>query len=288
MNHSRYGICKLCLREASLRDSHYIPKALYRHYRKDAGGDPIVMTRDLIVSTSKQVHDYVFCAECEHRLNIGGEGYLMKLVARRGNFPLRNMLDGQHHTPAGPFLQFSGTNIGLDVDKIAYYAISMVWRGSAHTWRSLAGQTTGSIVASHMEEMRRYLMGEIALSNDIYVFVLVCLDLVSQIQTLSPFPVDGVSIQRYEMLMSGIFFQVGLGCPADVISQVCCVHAQGHPIFAGDRRGETLKAVHSLHKNAKVAENVPIVGNVTSLIRGGNDRASQKPFNTGDSSQIAN
>ena len=194
------GVCKLCLQLRELENSHLMQKALYRRFLKQSGGSPIVMTPALATSTSKQVRDFVFCRECERRFNVGGEQYVMSQISdARKSFPLRDALRGQTPTRAGPCLQFSGHTAGIDTNKLAYYAVSMVWRGAVHVWQSMAGQTTGLTVKSHMEEMRLYLVGETPLPASIYVFVLVCLDLVSQVQALSPFPVGGVSEQRFEL-----------------------------------------------------------------------------------------
>ena len=261
------GVCKLCLQLRELKNSHFMQKALYRRFLKQSGESPLVMTPALVTSTSKQVRDFVFCGECERRFNVGGERYVMSQISdARKSFPLRDTLREQTPTPAGPFLQFSGHMAGVDVNKLAYYAVSMVWRGAVHSWQSMAGQTTGLTVKSHMEEMRRYLLGETPLPANIYVFVLVCLDLVSQVQALSPFPVGGVSEQRFELLVSGIFFQVGIACPADVISNVCCVHAPGNPIFVGDHGNASLDSLRVLLQKAEVTRGVPETGNVVALV----------------------
>jgi hypothetical protein len=261
------GVCKLCLQLRELESSHLIQKALYRRFLKQSGETPIVMTPALVTTTSKQVRDFVFCRECEGRFNVGGERYVMSQISdARKSFPLRDTLRGQTPTPVGPFLQFSGHTAGVDANKLAYYAVSMVWRGAVHVWKSMAGQVTGLTVKSYMEEMRRYLLGETPLPANIYVFVLVCLDLVSQVQALSPFPVGGVSEQRFELLVNGIFFQVGIDCPADVISNVCCVQAPGNPIFAGDHAKATLDSLRDMLQKAKVTTNVPATGNVVALV----------------------
>ena len=60
-------------------------------------------------------------------------------------------------------------------------------RGGVHPWRAIDGQTSQLAVGSHMGEMLRFLMGEIALPREIRLLVIVCLDFVSQIHTLAPF-----------------------------------------------------------------------------------------------------
>jgi hypothetical protein len=66
--------------------------------------------------------------------------------------------------------------------------------------------------------------------------------------------------------VNGIFFQVGIDCPADVISNVCCVQAPGNPIFAGDHAKATLDSLRDMLQKAKVTTNVPATGNVVALV----------------------
>ena len=43
--------------------------------------------------SSYQITDYVFCGDCEHRLNVNGEQYVLGLVARQNlDFPLLDLL----------------------------------------------------------------------------------------------------------------------------------------------------------------------------------------------------
>ncbi len=91
------GKCKLCLLHKPLCDSHLMPRALYRMARgKGTRGnqDPYVVRRTENKPSSHQVTDYVFCSDCEQRLNKNGEKYVMSLVmVRDGRFPLLETLN---------------------------------------------------------------------------------------------------------------------------------------------------------------------------------------------------
>src|SRR5262245_51549264 len=91
------GICKLCLLNRNLRDSHLMPRSLYKKARRDGPGnqDPLVITKTSRKPSSHQITDYVFCGDCEHRFNVNGENYVMQLVAKRNlDFPLLDTLRG--------------------------------------------------------------------------------------------------------------------------------------------------------------------------------------------------
>src|ERR1700728_4711680 len=123
------GTCKLCLRDRELCDSHFLPKAVYRRFRKGSNRRPVVMTRNLVIASDRQVHDYLLCSECEQRFSVA-ERYVIPLMAGDGGFPMREKLNGQPALPAGPYLRFAGKQVGLDTNKLAYFAVSMVWRAA--------------------------------------------------------------------------------------------------------------------------------------------------------------
>jgi hypothetical protein len=79
------GICKLCLLTKDLRDSHLLPRSLYKKSRGSGtkgNQDPLLVTKDAQKQSSYQITDYVFCVGCEHRLNVNGEQYVLGLVAK--------------------------------------------------------------------------------------------------------------------------------------------------------------------------------------------------------------
>jgi hypothetical protein len=225
------GTCKLCLQTKELCDSHFLPKGIYRRFRKQQSGDPIVMTPKLIVSTSKQVHDYVLCAECEERFS-ARERYILPLMSGDSGFPMIEKLRNEPSVPAGRYLRFSGPVIGIDTEKLAYFAVSMVWRGAVHAWATIDRPRTGGLIVPNMEALRRYLFDEAVLPDDTCVFVLICADRLSQSLVQGPFLVGGPeNDNRFEMLMGGILLQVGVGRSPAERDLVCTVHTKDRAVF---------------------------------------------------------
>jgi hypothetical protein len=248
------GICKLCLQECELQDSHYISAGIYRRVKRMAGTDPIVLTPKLIVSTGRQVKDHVFCAECEERLNAGGERYVLKISAEPPSYPVRDMLRNGRALPFGPSWLYSGKEIGLDVQKIAYYAVSMLWKGSVHQWKTLDRQITSSKVTSHMEDMRRYLLGEAPFPTEIGVVVTVCLDLISQLHFTAPFLLgDEETDTLFEMLIFGLKLRIGITHPNPAVMALSCLNPPNYPIIASDCEKDTVESVGTFHETARVA-----------------------------------
>ena len=155
------GICKLCLNEDDLQDSHFHGKALYRLSRAD-GQDPILLSPNLITQDQKQIKDYLLCRSCEQRFSKMGEEYTMGMVDRsKDGFKMMDLIRANHwnRRTAGEYTMYSGASIGIDTDKLAYYALSIIWRGT-HVWPTYRDRAAGGLkVGDHEEKIRRYLVG---------------------------------------------------------------------------------------------------------------------------------
>jgi len=255
----KLGICKLCLQERDLQDSHWIPASFYRRIKKTENTDPLVLTPNLVIATSKQIRDYVFCAECEHRLNVGGEQYVFSISAEGKTFPIVDKLRPHRSTGLGPFLRYSARETGIDAKKLGYFAVSMLWRGAVHRWKTIDRQINQTAVGSHMEEMRRFLMGEIPLVPEINVMVTVCLDRVSQTYVLAPYLVGGEETDTlFKMLFYGISLTIGVNHPNAALEQLCCVHSTDPSILVHNCEADTTGSVEHFFKTARHAPNVKL------------------------------
>jgi hypothetical protein len=254
------GICKLCLLENELQDSHLVGRAIYRLIREEEGEDPIVMTPKIVLQTSQQVSDYLFCKHCEDRFSNGGEKYVTGLVWRKDKFPLLDKIKLALYKVELRHLEVSGENIGIDTNKLAYYAVSVVWRAAVHVWKTIGQQATSVILpAADLEKMRKYLLGEGPLPDNVGVVVTVCTDQASQMQVLFPTMLaDPTTYQDYWFLVRGLRFNVMVGLAEAKVdfTKVCCVRSAGRKIFAANMEKMTLEAVRHFHTTAKVAQNV--------------------------------
>ena len=88
-------LCKLCKQDRELRDSHFLPAAVYAQLRNpaDQNPNPVLITKKLSLTTSKQMKDYVLCAECEERLSKFGETWVLANMARPGRLPYSGSAD---------------------------------------------------------------------------------------------------------------------------------------------------------------------------------------------------
>ncbi len=255
------GICKLCLRPRLLQLSHLMGRAIYKMSRQGRYA-PVVMTPELATHTAKQVKEYMFCEECEDRFNKGGEKYVTSLVYNGEAFPLLDRirlapLAGRRVNRRG-LMQYSGKKMGIDTDKLAYYAVSVVWRAAVHKWKTLGTQTTSvELSDERKEQFRRYLLGYIGLPHDVGVVVTVCTDLASQGLVFFPTRSKGSEFTTYAVLVRGIYFRVLVDVPGRFpLDQVCCVHSAEKVIWVDDCVEDTTHSFKTLNAMAKVAENL--------------------------------
>ena len=113
-----------------------MPAALYAMTLRQGGalGNPVLVTHQGDVQSSRQYWSHLLCGECEERFNRNGERYAMTQVDNgQGRFPLFDRLNVAMPREATPEISlYSGRDIGIDVDQLAYFAMSIFWRGSVH------------------------------------------------------------------------------------------------------------------------------------------------------------
>jgi hypothetical protein len=176
------GICKFCLLTKDLRDSHLMPRSLYKKSRGSGtkgNQDPFLVTKDAQKQSSYQITDYVFCGDCEHLLNVNGEHYVLSLVARQNlDFPLLNLLQAAATVKHAYGETYSAADTPtIDRDKIAYFGISVFWRASIHAWELEDGEKVKiDLAATYNEELRQYLMGITPIPKNASLQLVVCSD----------------------------------------------------------------------------------------------------------------
>ena len=180
------GICKLCLKCARLQKSHYLPKALYSLCRQ-GGRNPIVATTTVVDESPRQIWKHLLCGECENLLNERGESYTLDLIHRGDRFSLLDRMKlAMPIGRSGAVPLFSGLHLGIDTDKLGYFALSLAWRGAQGPWRTIDGQTTQVSLGQFEELFRRYLHAESNWPLDVVVIAAACTDRGSQEWILPP------------------------------------------------------------------------------------------------------
>ena len=157
------GQCRLCLNEAQLQDSHFIPKAAYKLVRGEGKNpNPIVVQDGKAVQTSAQTRAHVLCYDCEQRLSKHGEHTFFRncyqgprkfrlLQVLRGQNPIFE--DGQSVAYAIPEAENSV------IEQIGHMGLSVLWKSAAHSWKD-RGFTIPSISlgSPYQEQVRQFLL----------------------------------------------------------------------------------------------------------------------------------
>jgi hypothetical protein len=161
-----FGACKLCLKlSVELRNSHLLPKAGYRLVTRSQEGEaPVVVKSDVSISKDEHVRAHVFCNDCEDLLNKNGEAWVLRNCHRpKEAFLLKSALEQSRpeYDDGEKLTVYSAAKVlDIDVEKLVYFAASVFWRASIHSWKS-AGYKLNSprLGRTYEEQFRRYLLG---------------------------------------------------------------------------------------------------------------------------------
>jgi hypothetical protein len=212
------GVCKLCLQTKDLQDSHLIPAAAYKKTRGTGKGSrhPYTLTAKASYQNSRQISDYVLCWDCEQRINEGGESYVMRLVTSKQRFPLLETLRGAKPTYHGELLETDGYAAPDSADvnrvRIAYFAASVFWRASAHTWKTEDGGPLRIRLGSiYQEEFRQFLLGNAPFPRRAALAVFVCTDRLSQETFFMPSTRRTSDLLVHGFVCRGILFSLVVG-----------------------------------------------------------------------------
>jgi hypothetical protein len=230
------GTCKLCLRDGvELRESHYIPRALYPKQVKQQ-----FATRRKAGVLKEEIKAYLLCEECEQRLDRNGESEVLCYVAAKSvkSFPLHDKLRLALPREEHPdLLRFAGPDLGIDMDKFAYFAMSIVWRGAVHDWTLVDGSILPKTpLGDFQEEIRRYLLGETPLPSDMVVLVIVCSDEDSRKAWIIPVLDIEENCINFRFLLRGIFLRVLIGYQMPYFYRNLCCTSPRKCLFYGSAK----------------------------------------------------
>jgi hypothetical protein len=230
------GICKLCLKEADLQQSHYHARALYRLFAT-CGEHTILASPHLIIQDQKQIKDYLLCSVCERRFNKMGENYAMQVLSRPGGFKILELVRASPmRRVEREYTVYSARDLRIEADKLAYFALSVLWRG-AHIWPTFEGRATGGLqLGGHKEQLRRYLLGADQYPPGVAVKISVACDEASQdFATFPQLNPEQSDATVFTFVTRGIWFDIAIGdCLPTYMYQSCCVSSPEKPVFVGD------------------------------------------------------
>jgi hypothetical protein len=207
-----FGTCKLCLNPKRLCESHLMPAALYKACQAPSlkNPNPIRISKGKRFQTSKQVWAHLLCWDCEQRLNSNGENPVLPWLYTGKEFRLLNRMNLAHpHLELQSMTFFSGPNIGIDTEQFCYFALSIMWKAAVYDWLQADGRRAPYIDLVRYENViRRFLLGEIDLPEDVMVSVIVCSDRLSRNSLSTPSRVPTYPWPTYVVIAGGVHFLV--------------------------------------------------------------------------------
>jgi len=248
----------LCLIEKQVVKSHLIPQAMHDYCRPPAG-NPISITSELVVETSRQVQDFLLCLECEDSLNKGGEDWLLPLLARiDGRFPFYDLL-----TKIPPDVEEDGAacyaaarNPEIQVAKLVHFAMGVFWKASVHSW---SGRRKNPLIdlGPYGEPIRKFLRGETGFPDCMALVVGVLPASRALISFSQPYRGSAANWHNFLFYIPGIQFSLCVGRGVNREQRSVCIASNPlHPILVTDFSKDVRGVFAGVWKKARKARNV--------------------------------
>ncbi len=229
-----------------MKDSHLLPKALYRLIKKSqgAGNQVVVITRQVATYSDRQVRDYLLCHDCEERFSVAETWALGHCYRGRGKYDLRDKL--QAVAPIWPnerILVIPTLGVaGIEIDKLVYFAASVFWRASVHVWRFGGIQTTIDLGPRYSEAFRQYLLGDADFPNAAVLWISLCTaDGPQLFSAFTPTLARKTECHQYEFAIPGLRFTLFVGADIpNAARQMCTYRSQGNFVYLTDLANESV------------------------------------------------
>ena len=119
---------------------------------------------------------------------------------------------------------------GINMDALVYFALSMFWRASAHTWRNVSGIMEGIELGPYEESIRQFLLGsEFPKDTVILVTVWPTREVLPAAYTPRRGRADGYHV--FNFLIPGIEFKLLTGKQLPDVWRAACSYASADKLI---------------------------------------------------------
>jgi hypothetical protein len=248
------GKCPMCLDTKPLIKSHLASAALYKLCRTP-DSEPVMLTNEAIMQTSKQLQDHLLCSECDGLLSKNGENWLIPLLARmEGRFPFYEIL-----TKVKPdiveedvALYAAARSPEMDVAKLTHFAMGMFWKASIHSWSAKRKEPLIDF-GKYGEAVRRFLRSEAAFPEHMMLTVGVTPPPVEPTFNM-PYRGRASTVHNFLFHVPGINFALSVGNQVNEEMRSACFASHPlHPILVKDLAAQNLSINRDVAAKAKKA-----------------------------------
>jgi hypothetical protein len=145
------GTCRLCRSESELKDSHILPRWVFRRIiRFGPDPQPILVENGTRRSTGRQDTEYLLCGPCEQRIG-NWENHVAKIAVQPdGTSPAFQAVTLRTQRQTGVEAEADGSALGTEV---ALFAASVVWRASVCSRPEVS-------LGPYADEFRAFILGD--------------------------------------------------------------------------------------------------------------------------------
>ena len=209
------GQCRLCLNNGILKDSHLLPKSMYKlmHSSNSSKTAPYLITNQKIHQTSQQVKQYLLCGDCEQRFSKKGETWVMRNCWRsEDQFHIKEILDKTEPLISSDGLKaYAGADIpDLDMDKLVYFGASIFWRASVSEWY-IESEKIHISLGPYEEPLRLYLLDLAPFPKNMVLEVCVSELKKMDLSLLPKSSRTKKGCYRYKFIIPGLYFTLLVG-----------------------------------------------------------------------------
>lgn len=231
------GKCRLCEELRELRESHLLPRALYKRLldKVNRKPHPLLFSEKDGHQTSRQAQQYLLCSDCEQRFHRYGEDWTLDYCARDPNtFKLRDLLLSQtcSEVADGIYCFYCADIPDVNVDALCYFALSVVWRAAVTRWRIDNVPITRLDLGPYAGAFREYLQGVAGFPKDTVLWV--CVTSLTEVPLICTFPEtrNWGDYRSHFFSIPGITFTVDVGkrIPQGV-RDTCLYRGRRRPLF---------------------------------------------------------
>jgi hypothetical protein len=246
------GICKMCLEQKPLLDSHLMSRGLYKICHPP-GYAPVQFSEQSIFPTTKQISDYLLCSDCEKILGNGGETWVLPRLARvTGEFKLYDSLVKRPPELHTPEITIYGASANPEIkrEKLIHFGLGYFWKASVHSW-GREHATALLDLGKGSEELRKYLRGESEFPQNMALVVYVIPKPVKLIGFTEPIRAANPDFARYHCYVPGVFYNLCIGDDIqERFKHLCLVREPVGPVILDDVTEDIKDAVQWVTQNA--------------------------------------